>query len=178
MYCRDLGFEGKVVLQYWLQGVRLCHNTVHCIVTEARQGLYCNTVTVPTIQQGHGRWACRWALGERACWACRARARLGAQALGRWGGRRWGAGARGRGALAGARARGAGGSGRAAGRTGARRWADWAQARGACAVGAGSVRGIGRQGARLGAPGVLVGPVGGSCTRLDFQTGFSTQYFS
>ena len=26
-------------------------------MTEARQGLYCNTVTVPTIQQGHGRWA-------------------------------------------------------------------------------------------------------------------------
>ena len=57
LYCRDLGFEGKVVLQYWLLGVGLCHNTVHCIVTEARQGLYCNTVTVPTIQQGHGRWA-------------------------------------------------------------------------------------------------------------------------
>ena len=81
---------------------------------------------------------------------------LGRQALGSWGGRRWGAqGERARGALASARqvkrhalARGAGGSGRAAGRTGARRWALGAGAR-ACAAGAGSVRGIGRQGACL-----------------------------
>ena len=54
LYCKV-----QVVLQYWLLGVGLCHNIIHCIVTEARQGLYCNTVIVPTIQQGHGRWACR-----------------------------------------------------------------------------------------------------------------------
>ena len=94
LYCRDLGFEGKVVLQYWLLGVGLCHNTVHCIVTEARHGLYCNTVTVPMIQQGHGRWAGagraggRWAsvragrAGRARGWACWA---LGRQALGREG---------------------------------------------------------------------------------------------
>ena len=72
LYCKV-----QVVLQYWLLGAGLCRNTVYCIVTEARQGLYCNTVTVPTIQQGHGRWVRKWALGERACWVCRARARLG-----------------------------------------------------------------------------------------------------
>ena len=152
MYCKDLGFEGKVVLQYWLLGVRLCHNTVHCIVTEARQGLYCNTVTVPTIQQGHGRWA---------------------SAGGRAGARIAGGRAAGRVADVGVRGRRQRARGWADGH-----WADWAQARGAWIAGAGSVRGIGRQGARLGVPGVLAGPVGGSCTRLDFQTGFSTRYFS
>ena len=110
------------------------------------------------------RWACRWALGERVCWTCRARARLGVlgagaagagalgrQALRRWGDRRWGAqGERARGALAGARqgerrawGRGAGGSGRAAGRTGAKRWVDWA-----LGAGARGLRGRGRQRAR------------------------------
>ena len=125
MYCRDLGFEGKVVLQYWLLGVRLCHNTVHCIVTEARQGLYYNTVTVPTIQQGHGRWAG----AGRACV-------LGAGAVGAGERRASGRGsaggrAAGRAAGVGARARGAGGSRRPTGRTGARRWADWALGAGA-----------------------------------------------
>ena len=176
MYCRDLGFEGKVVLQYWLLGVGLCHNTVHCIVTEARQGLYCNTVTVPTIQQGHGCWACRWALGERACWACRARARLGVLGAGaagagarrasgsaeRWPARGRASGRRGRAGQAAAGAR-LGGRALGAGRTGR-----WAQARGACVAGAGSVHDIGRQGARLGAPGALAGPVWGSCSQFGF----------
>ena len=134
---------------------------------------------MPTIQQGHGRWAGdgraggRWAsvragrAGRARGWACW---ELGRQALGRQA-RRASGRAAGRAAGVGALARGAVSSGRATGRTGARRWA---QARGACATGAGSVRGIGRQGE----PGVLAGPVGGSCTRLDFQTGFSTRYFS
>ena len=87
----------------------------------------------------------------------------GAGARGRASGRRWRAGQAAAGARLGGRALDAG---------------RWAQAREACAAGAGSVRGIGRQGARLGSPGVLAGPVGGSCTRLDFQTGFSTRYFS
>ena len=104
------GFEGKVVLQYWLLGVRLCHNTVHCIVTEARQGLYCNTVTVPMIQQGHGRWAGagraggRWAsvragrAGHARGWALGRQARRARRASGALsaGGRAAGVGARGR----------------------------------------------------------------------------------
>ena len=56
------------------------------------------------------RWACRWALGERACWACRAHARLGVL----------GAGAAGAGA-ADAGAAGVGARGR---RQRARDWAD------------------------------------------------------
>ena len=70
---------------------------------------------------------------------------------GRWGGRRWGAGALG------------------AGRTGTRRWADWAQARGACAAGAGSVPGIGRQGARLVH---WLGQFGAHAASLGFDVGF------
>ena len=125
------------------------------------------------VQVGAGR-AC--VLGEQG-------ARVAGHA-GRWGGRRWGSQgeracwrasgrASGRRGRAGGRGRRLGGRALGAGRTG-----NWEQARGACAAGVGSVRGIGRQGARLGAPGALVGPVGGSCTRLDFQTGFSTRYFS
>ena len=102
-----------------------------------------------------------WARGQAQTGGSSARAQ---RARGRASGWRWCTGARGR--RLGGRALGAG-------RTG-----PWAQARGACGAGAGSVRGIGRQGARLGAPGVLAGPVGGSCTLLDFQTGFSTRYFS
>ena len=42
---------------------------------------------MPTIQPGHWRWACRWALGERACWVCRACARLGVLGVGAAGAR-------------------------------------------------------------------------------------------
>ena len=125
---------------------------------------------------------------ERACVLGVQGARAAGRA-GRWGGRRWGAGAAGAGGRrasgraerwrARGRARGRRAGARLGGRAlGAGRTRRWAQAREACAAGAGSVRGISRQGARLGAPGVLAGPVGGSCTRLDFQTGFSTRYFS
>ena len=131
----------------------------------------------------HGRRA--WALGMARRQACVGVGR-GAQAgvRGSAGRRRQEVAARersgraaGRAAGVGARVRGAGGSGRAAGRTGARRWADWA-----LGAGARGLRGRGRQRARHWqagrAPGVLAGQVGGSCTRLDFQTGFSTRYFS
>ena len=123
----------------------------------------------------HGKRA--WALGvarRQACVGARAgadRRQQRASAAGAQQGERL-ALARGRAGQAAAGAR-LGGRALGAGRTG-----PWAQEPGACAVGPGSVRGIGRQGARLGAPGVLAGPVGGSCTRLDFQTGFSTRYFS
>ena len=139
MYCRDLGFEGK-----------------DCIAIQSLCPRYSKGMGAGQalgVQVGAGRACVLGVQGTRA-----------AGRAGRWGGRRWGARqgeracgrasgrAAGRAAGLGARARGAGGSGRSAGRTGARRWADWAmgeQARGACAAGAGSVRGIGRQGARL-----------------------------
>ena len=55
LYCRkkkSVYCNGYCIARGLQEG--LCHNTVHCIVTEARHGLYCNTVTVPTTQ-GDGR---------------------------------------------------------------------------------------------------------------------------
>ena len=149
------------------------YNSLYCDRGKARTVLqysHCAHDTARAWALGR-RWACRWALGERACWAC---ARLGvlgagaagagaAGAQGERGAERWWAsgrasGRRGRARQAAAGAR-LGGRALGAGQTGL-----WAQVRGACAAGAGSVRGFGRQGPRLGAPGVLAGPVGGSCT--------------
>ena len=119
------------------------------------------------------RWACRWALGERECWACRACARLGAGAAGAQGARS--AGRREQGERQ-AWARGAGGSGRVARRTGARRWADWA-----LGAGARGLRGRGRQRARHWqagrAPGVLAGPVGARALDLIFKPVFDSVFF-
>ena len=146
MYC-----NGYCIARGLQEG--LCRNTVHCIVTEARHGLYCNTVTVPTTQDA-GR---AWGVG------------LGVRRRGRAAGAGVGTGARGRarGALTGRRwaCRGARSAGRAAGRGAGRRWAQ--------AAGAGRAR-PGRWVRCLCAQ---AGPVGCSCTRLGFQPGFSTRYF-
>ena len=64
----------------WL-GAGLCHNTVHCIVAEARQRLYCNTDTVPTTQPS---WALVRALGAGRAGAGRG-CRRGRASVGRLG---------------------------------------------------------------------------------------------
>ena len=115
-------------------------------------------------------WACWGAQGVRVradgCAGCVARSgRVGGRELGARERQVSGSGAR-RAGRAGVQARGA--------------WSTQAGERQGATAGAGA-RGLGVAGhwARgLGAPGVLAGPVGGSCTRLDFQTGFSTRYFS
>ena len=156
------------------------YSSLYCDRGKARTVLQYSHCAHDTASAG-GRWASvRAGRAGRACgWACWA---LGRQALGRQARRACRASGRAEHWLAHGRASGrhgrAGARGRRQRALGAGRTGRWAQAGGACAAGAGSVRGIGRQGARLGAPGGLAVPIGGSCTRLDFQTGFSTRYFS
>ena len=102
-----------------------------------------------------GRWAARRAVGVRA--RAGAQARADAQA----------AGAQGR-----AERRRAGGSGAGA----RRRWG--ARSAGGRAAGCTVLAGHGRQAARARSLCAQAGPVGCSCTRLGFQPGFSTRYFS
>ena len=56
LYCRkkkkSVYCNGYCIARGQQEG--LCRNTVHCIVTETRHGLYCNAVTVP-MTQGAGR---------------------------------------------------------------------------------------------------------------------------
>ena len=134
---------------------------------------YCNTKMlycgVGALAAGHGRWAGRWALGERACgrrWAC-VGARAGA--AGSWAcGRALQVAGR---AAAGARGAAAGARGAAAGARGA---AAGAQAR---AAGAGR----GTLGGRLGgqcAPGCAqLGQVGVLCTLTQFLAWFDSVLF-
>ena len=91
LYCRE---EGLIVLQdciaRGLAGDNLYRNTMDCIVTETRHGLYCNTVTIATTRCAGARLGAQalgWARGR---WAGRAGAQAGAgrgrsaqQALGR-----------------------------------------------------------------------------------------------
>ena len=46
-----------------MAGENLYRNTIDCIVTEAGQGLYCNTVIGPRHGVGQGRWERGWARG-------------------------------------------------------------------------------------------------------------------
>ena len=57
LYCRkkkSVYCNGYCIARGLQEG--LCCNTVHCIVTEARHGLYCNIVTVPTTQGAGLAW--------------------------------------------------------------------------------------------------------------------------
>ena len=161
-------------------------------MTEARHGLYCNTVTVPTTQQSR---ALARALGARLD-VLGAQAGAGAWALGgagRQAGRRAGAGARrarrlqaagagGTSVLA-LGAHGAGGSGHAAGRAGSRRAATRTGSRRAGgrhtgalgASGKGATAGAGRTAWALGARPVRTG---WASWVLVHPAWFSTWFFS
>ena len=57
LYCRkkkSVYCNGYCIARGLQEG--LCRNTIHCIVTEARHGLYCNTVTVPKTQGAGHAW--------------------------------------------------------------------------------------------------------------------------
>ena len=83
----------RVVLQEAGSREKLCRNTVHCIVTEAGQGLYCNTVTGPQLGARLG------VLGAGVGWSAQGDGRAvpqAAWALGGTGAAARGVGARGR----------------------------------------------------------------------------------